>query len=427
MATALPAHVLALMARLNQNGYPTYLVGGSVRALLMGSRPHDFDLATQALPDQVMRLFADRSVHPTGLAHGTVTVLTKGQPVEITTFRTEGPYVDQRRPQSVAFISSLHADLARRDFTINAMAWQPPEPGQSFSAADVIDPHQGRQDLARRCIRSVGCPDQRLQEDALRALRALRLASELGFRLEKQTARSVLRHRMALLRLPAERVLVEFRRLVLGKQAVRVLLSYWPVMAVLLPELAALVAGRRRTIIRSLAASPADFALRLALLFEPATQAAACPEQGVCRIHQLSERLKLDKKTSRRLQDLLGQAGPPPPANRLAVKAWLYQTQGRFWQDRLAFYRAKAIQDPLTYALEDVDLIEALVAGLHRENACYRLDQLAVNGQDLVDLGLSPGPAIGQALDRLLALVVAEQLPNDRAALLKAAQPGTPG
>ena len=228
--TAVPAHVHRLLAALRAAGHEAYPVGGCVRDSLLGKEPADWDLCTGALPGEVERVLAGYRIIETGVRHGTVTALTEGGPVEITTFRTDGDYRDNRHPEQVRFVAKVEEDLARRDFTVNAMALGPD--------GAVIDPFGGRADLAAGIIRCVGEPTRRFREDGLRILRALRFAARLDFAVEPATAQSVLENRALLENIAAERVFSELRGLLTGPGAGRVLLGFAPVVFQVIPELA---------------------------------------------------------------------------------------------------------------------------------------------------------------------------------------------
>ncbi|MBQ5972664.1 MAG: hypothetical protein IJL69_00565, partial [Oscillospiraceae bacterium] len=230
MVLAIPDNIRTALDVLRRGGFEGWLVGGCVRDGLMGKTPHDFDLTTDARPDELVRLFSGYHVIETGLKHGTVTVVVGGEPVEITAFRVDGAYRDHRHPETVTFTGDLSADLSRRDFTVNAMAYSP-EKG-------LRDLFGGREDLARRVIRCVGEPDRRFEEDGLRILRAMRFASVLDFTVDPATAESM-RRKAALLRaVSAERIFSEFTRFLTGPGAGRLLREFPTVTAVFLPELA---------------------------------------------------------------------------------------------------------------------------------------------------------------------------------------------
>ena len=231
MTAAWDPRALAVLEALERAGHQAVLVGGCVRDALGGRAPHDYDGASSALPQEVLALCGGRfRCIPTGLAHGTVTVVSGGLPVEVTTFRREGTYSDHRHPDGVQYTRRLEEDLARRDFTVNAMAWSP--------EAGLIDPFGGRRDLAAGVIRCVGEPDRRFQEDALRVLRGLRLAAQLDFRLEPDTAAALRRNTPLLSYVAWERIQAEFLRLLCSPGAERILLDFPETVCQIVPELA---------------------------------------------------------------------------------------------------------------------------------------------------------------------------------------------
>ncbi len=234
MQISLPVPVEYVLHTLRRGGYEAYIVGGCVRDALLGFPPADWDVTTSAPPEDIVRLFEGRNrLIETGLKHGTVTILADGMPVEVTTYRIDGKYTDGRHPDSVCFTASLAEDLRRRDFTINAMAYCPEE--------GLIDCYSGQADLREGIIRCVGVPDIRLQEDALRILRALRFASVLGFSIDGDTADSLRRNRELLANIAAERLAAELNRLLCGRKAGKILLDYSDILGIFLPELSPMV------------------------------------------------------------------------------------------------------------------------------------------------------------------------------------------
>ena len=211
MNIQIPSYVRDVMGVLDRAGYRAYVVGGSLRDLLRGVTPHDYDMTTNATPDEMLAVFSDYRVIPTGLAHGTVTVMSEGHPIEITTHRVDGSYTDARHPQTVSFTRELCEDLSRRDFTINAMAWHP-ETG-------VVDLFAGKEDLSARVIRAVGDPETRFREDALRILRAFRFAAQLDFEIDEATLAGAARAKEGLERISVERVFAEISRMFETKNA----------------------------------------------------------------------------------------------------------------------------------------------------------------------------------------------------------------
>ena len=229
----LPPAVSSLIARLNEAGFSAYAVGGCVRDTLLSKVPHDWDLCTSARPEQMLEVFRGEHVVETGLKHGTLTVVLDHVPYEITTFRTDGVYTDHRHPDSVTFVSDVAGDLARRDFTVNAMAYAPRE--------GLVDLFGGREDLQKKIIRCVGVPAERFEEDALRILRALRFASVYDFTVDPETDKALRLLAPTLKKVAAERIRVELLKLLCGAGAGRILRTYPDVLAVVIPEITPMV------------------------------------------------------------------------------------------------------------------------------------------------------------------------------------------
>ena len=398
MSASIPAPVRAVLHRLRAAGYEAWLVGGCVRDALMGRQPGDYDLATSALPGEVEAALPGYAVLPTGLRHGTVTVLAGGMPLEITTYRVETGYADHRHPDGVRFTPSLTEDLARRDFTVNAMAWD---------GGQVVDPFGGREDLRQGLIRCVGEPEERFQEDALRILRALRFAACLGFAIDPRTAAALSACQHLIPYVARERIAVELSKLLCGPGAGRVLEQYGGPLAAVDPRFAPLLAAApewaRRC--RRVDEAPPRLPLRWAALLR------GCPEA-----EELLGGLRLDRATLRAASRL---AVPLPglPAGEADLLRLLRDLGEPLALDALELARADAVAgggeaEPWIAALTKT---RALLA----RGACYRLGQLAVTGTDLTALGLS-GPRVGRTLDALLEAVIGGALPNDRAALLRA-------
>lgn len=455
MKFVIPSAVCQALKRLSEQDFSVCLVGGCVRALLMGDVPHDFDIATSALPEQVLSLFHPFKTIETGLAHGTVLVVIDHCPIEITTFRVDGLYSDRRRPDQVSFTDSIEADLSRRDFTVNAMAWPIPpaiasacpDRGEAvafdFSPDQVIDPYGGRTDIANRLIRCVGEADRRFSEDALRILRALRFAATLGFAIESETADAIHNHAPFLRQIARERILTELQQLLCGAFTEPVLSRFFDVVSVLIPEMQQSAGpsqqetdSRQRQTIATIARLPADFALRLAALLLgtdwPASPAAcsANKEQTGCAISGLNiraadalARLRTDQSTTRRVTDILRiQADWPEPAET-AVKRWLRRVTPATALDGLTLKRERLLAGGgcCRSELNRIEQLESLIRKILAEKQCYRLRDLAVNGADLLRLGLAPGRPVGLVLDHLLDQVIDGRCPNDKGKLLRAA------
>ena len=356
------------MNALIRAGYQAYVVGGSVRDVLLGKEPHDYDLTTSALPEETAAAFADCRIIETGLRHGTVTVLWQGLSLEITTYRLDGNYSDGRRPDEVSFTPSLEEDLKRRDFTINAMAWNPRQ--------GLVDLFGGQEDLRRRRIRCVGEARQRFWEDALRILRALRFAARFGFEIEYETAWAMHRQGALLAILSVERVLSELRGIVCEKGAGALLEEFADVFRVILPELKDTALIDR---------APADFALRMTILLGEETE-------------QALRRLKCDNATLHAAVLLSGELRSPVPRSVPEMRRQI----GRCGSE------AAALLAPLQRT--ETLLQETLALG-----GPFRVKELAVSGSEL---GIKAGPAIGEALQKLLEAVWDGACPNEREALL---------
>ncbi len=415
MQIKLPSPISLAASLLLQHQHQVYLVGGSIRALLLGDQPKDYDLTTDATPAQLLDIFAAYKTSKIGQVFGTVLVVIEHSPVEITTMRLESSYRQHRYPEKVVFTSSILADLARRDFTINAMAW----PVQAdFAQADLIDPYGGRRDLARRLIRAVGQPDQRLQEDALRILRALRFAAGLGFALEENTARAMHSQAYLLAGLARERILAEMRQIFTAPHLELVLGDYLYVFAVAIPQLLPLCAAdpnSQQGLLKSVSQLPPCFMLRLsALLLAAARLSSSDPIDYALAAWT---RLRSDRATKEDSQAVLKARENLPRPEKRSVKMWLKKTQPQIARAALILEKSRVQpsgQAMISQIEEQVDLI--LEAG-----ECFRLADLAVSGQDLVRLGQKTGPALGRLLDQLLDLVILEKLPNEKDQLLQKA------
>lgn len=434
----LPSYVENTIAALLRAGYRPYLVGGCVRDLLRGAVPSDYDVTSDALPEQVMELFG-AAAHPTGIAHGTVTVADGGRGVEITTMRRDGVYRDGRHPDSVMFTDRIEQDLARRDFTVNAMALAPD--------GTLVDPFGGRADLACGVLRCVGEPRERFEEDALRILRALRFASVLGFAIEEETARAARACRGLLDRIAGERVYAELDRLLTGADVTRVLLDFPDVLGAVLPEILPCVGFDQRNrhhchdvwahTAYAVGAVKCERPLRWTMLFHDLgkPETFTVDEQGVGHFYGhtavsarlaagIMERLHFEKALRTAVETQLECFDDQFPAERAALHKEM-AARGRvavagLLETRRADSAAQAEADRLvgerTYALLR-ELYDELVA----ERACCSVSELAVNGRDIKEIGFT-GKTVGAVLARLLWEVASEKLENKRPALLRRAE-----
>lgn len=390
-------------------GHKAYVVGGCVRDALLGQTPGDWDICTSALPEQVCECLREYKTLPTGLRHGTVTAVVEGMPLEITTFRVDGPYEDNRRPSEVTFVSDVEADLARRDFTINAMAWNP--------ASGLVDPFGGQADLEAGILRSVGDPAERLREDGLRIMRALRFSARLGFVIEENLALALHQQKDLLKNISAERLNAELCGMLRGDGVEGILLEYRDVLEVFLPELAAQSGDAEwAQTAKSVAAAPGEDAVRLALLlYRPGGDAAQ--KAGAARA--ALTRLRFDNATIRAVGELIRWLGAHPWPDD--VVKWLSllgeERLAQLIETKKALLRAGPPQERDSALPRWEELAVNMRAAL-ATNPCYRLCDLAVDGGDIIAAGVAPGPEVGRILRVLLERVVDGELPNEKVSLL---------
>ena len=437
MKFEIPAGAGYILQMLAAAGHEGYLLGGCVRDLLRGVEPHDWDICTSALPEETEQRFAGRRILGTGLKHGTVTVLVEGEPYEITTYRTEGPYSDRRRPDYVRFVPDLAEDLARRDFTMNAIAMD--------LDGNLRDPFGGAEDIRAGLIRCVGEPDPRFQEDGLRVMRALRFAAVFGYEIEAHTARAIHENRAMLDRVAAERINAELRKLLAGKDAGNVLRQYPDVFCQFWPQLGPLVTleqhnpwhcrGGWEHTIHSVEAAPADVALRLAMLLHDIGKPAckSTDEQGVDHFYghpavsarladEMLQALKFDNKTRERVVLLVKRHDVPLPPTGPAIRRWLSRLGPEAFFQLLEVKRADNMGQNLEKVrgrLAELGEIRAQAERILAEKQCLTLKDLAVNGRDVIAAGIEPGPEVGQVLEGLLKRILDGEIQNQRNALLK--------
>ncbi|HET8538285.1 MAG TPA: tRNA cytidylyltransferase [Anaeromyxobacter sp.] len=405
----LPRPVEEVLRTLRAAGHRSWIVGGAVRDLLL-RRPRggDFDVATPATPEQVRALF--RKVVPTGVEHGTVTVVLGGEPIEVTTFRGEGAYVDGRRPESVTFHTDLEADLARRDFTMNALAWDPLAP-------EFRDPFGGRADIARRVIRAVGDPAARFGEDGLRAMRAVRFAAQLGYGLHPRTRAAIPGALDVVRKVSVERVSDELAALVVAPHAERglALMRRTGLLDVVLPAASALAPAALDHAAAVLRAVPDDPALRFAALLHGLGAAEA--ERVLVGLRQpgrvSGEVAALVRAHACRL------SGPEPlPASPAEVRRWLSRVGPGRSEAQLALARAEAAASRGRAAREEVKALAAAVARAKAASPPLSAQELALDGRAVMAiLGGGPGPHVGEALRHLLDRVLEDPSLNGPAAL----------
>lgn len=432
---SLPRGVREVMDALHRGGFSAYAVGGCVRDALRGEVPHDYDVTTSAFPEEMMALFQGWRVIPTGLKHGTLTVLCHGESVEVTTFRVDGEYRDSRHPESVSFTRDLKEDAARRDFTVNAMA---------YSDRDgLCDFFGGAKDLEAGCIRAVGDAHRRFEEDALRILRALRFASVLDFTIEKETAQALFDSKKLLQKISAERIREEFLKCICGKAAVSVLREYREIFCEILPCLAPLHGLLQHNpwhdkdvwehTLSALGAIPPVPRLRLAALLHDVGKGETftVDENGIGHFYGHAERsvaiaeevllgLKTDNALKHRVTTLIRWHQTPMEDSDRRVKKMLSAVGEEAFFDLLDLMRADtAAQSKRALPrLALLDGIEERARKLLQAGVALSVRDLAISGDDLSAMGIPPSPLMGTLLSAALDAVTEGCVANEKEALL---------
>lgn len=446
---AIPNAAQKVIAYLEAAGFQAYIVGGCVRDSLMGKVPHDWDICTNALPDDVIRIFGANNTIPTGLKHGTVTVNDGGQ-YEVTTFRIDGKYLDGRHPDSVRFVRSLAEDLARRDFTINAMAYNP--------ATGLVDIFGGENDIQKGVIRAVGEPRKRFQEDALRILRAVRFSAKLGFAIESQTYEAMGREICGLDKVSAERIGSEILQIVTAPFAKQALSAHnGMVIRYVIPELGVCYGVEQNNryhhedvfyhIISTLGNAEtchqfpdewADKYVRMALLLHDIgkPQCKTTDENGYDHFYkhapasaELAEKVLRRLRYSNEFIDTVVELIRYHDAELVPTKACARRLLNKLGVDQLhrllklreCDNRAHTSAAWVKFNNQTVPFAEVLQQVLDEESA-FKLKDLAINGKDLIAAGYKPGKNMGRVLDALLEEVINEQIQNDKATLLHRAK-----
>jgi tRNA nucleotidyltransferase (CCA-adding enzyme) len=374
---SLPGEVRHILDTLQANGHDAYIVGGCVRDCLMGIEPKDWDIATSALPAEVKDMFTH--TFDTGIQHGTVTVVVNRINYEVTTYRIDGAYLDSRRPERVAFSVCLEDDLSRRDFTMNSVAYHP-ERGYA-------DPFGGQADIKNRTIRCVGQPEQRFGEDALRMLRAVRFAAQLGFDIEHETLNAITSLKNRLVHISAERI---------REELVRLITSPYPAKADLLEStglLPYMLAGRTfngnlRHCIKQMESIPNETCLRLALFFSWAGDEA----------FSLLRDLRFDNKTIREVGTLIQLLPKQAAPKRYEIKLLMHKTSPSLVRNLFL----------LQHAVDALEILEDIL----EKKECFTYDALAVTGGHLIGAGFEPGKTLGSLLAQLMDLVMRDPAMN---------------
>ena len=381
--------VSMIIDRFEKAGYEAYLVGGSLRDTLLGREAYDNDLTTSALPEQTLELFSDLRTVPTGLKHGTVTLITEsGLPIEVTTFRTDGTYSDSRHPDSVSFTRSLKEDLSRRDFTVNAMAYAPKK--------GLVDLFGGREDLSRGIIRCVGDPERRFSEDALRILRGFRFSAQLGFEIEKNTLKAAIDTGPNLTKIARERISVELLKILSSPKPSKVLTLMLPLMPIILPGI--VLDPSRIPLCDNIPPEPIE---RLALLIHGGNCSAAATALRLSNIQKKKLRL-ISEFSDHRLPST------PPEARRLLSS---------FGDSPHLALTAVRVYSAISG--RDLSKEERLVSAELGASPCLTVSELSITGEDLIKRGVAPGKQLGLILSALLDAVIEDPSLNRKEVLLE--------
>lgn len=435
----LPKQVVTALKLLEASGYEAYIVGGCVRDYIMGIEPHDYDITTSALPEETKQVFKRYKVIETGIKHGTVTVLMDYEPIEITTFRVDADYIDGRHPSSVSFTKSLREDVARRDFTMNAIAMD--------CRGDIFDYFGGRQDIENRVIRCVGEPITRFNEDALRIMRALRFSSVTGFNIEEKTHEAMRETKDLLCKVSAERIREELVKLLCGKNVKKVLMEDVDILAVFVPEITKMksfdqknphhifdVLEHTATVVEKADKEPV---VRLAALFHDIGKpdCFTVDEAGIGHFYghgaisteitrSVMNRLKFDNDTKKKVLELVEKHDAPIESSQRAVKRVLNKLSEEQFFNLIALKRADNLGQSREFRNRQVyyDRLEEIAGEIIEQEQCFSLKDLCVNGSDLISIGFKPGKEIGEMLKFLLEEVIDGKIENERQKLLDLAQ-----
>lgn len=437
----IPADANELIHTLQNNGHSAYIVGGCVRDSILGRTPHDWDICTSATPSQMLEIFKGKKIIETGLQHGTVTVVVNGEPYECTTFRIDGIYSDNRRPDTVTFTDKLVEDLRRRDFTINAMAYNDEE--------GLIDPFNGMEDIKYKKISCVGFAEDRFGEDALRILRAIRFAAQLEFTIMPGTDREIHKQYKNLENISIERINSEFCKIASSNDFCVELLLYKDVFSLFIPELKDMfdfpqnnpwhiwdVFGHTIHVVEYCDSD--DLVVRLAVFFHDFGKPHSYQdeEDGIRHFKghgkisadmtdSIMKRLRFDNETRNDVVELVYYHDATFEVGKKYVKRWLNKIGEKQFRRLLQVKKADNKAQNLELSsdrIKELSEIEAIIDEVLQEDECFSLKDLAVNGKDLIGVGYKAGKELGNALNKLLQLVIDGDCPNEKEKLLQEAE-----
>lgn len=429
-----PAPVNYIIQELEKCGHEVYMVGGCVRDSVLGKKPHDYDICTSATPDEILKAFPNEEIIPTGLQHGTITILINKEPFEVTTYRIDGDYSDNRRPDNVTFTKNLVEDLRRRDFTINAMAYNP--------KTGLIDPFNGMEDIKYKKIRCVGSAEDRFNEDALRILRAIRFEAQLGFAGLPETMFEIERQYERLKNISIERINSEFCKIVASEQFCVELVLYPNVFSLFIPELKDLIGFQQNNPYHAYdvfdhtahaieKCESDDLVVRLAVFFHDFGKPHSYQdgEDGIRHFKghgkvsaeitdSIMKRLRFDNETRNKVVELVYYHDATFEVGNKYVKRWLNKIGEKQFRRLLEIRKADIKGQKPDYEesrIEKVCNIESIFEEILQEQECFSLKDLAVNGNDVKKtMNLKEGKDIGYWLNEILKRVMDGELKNNR-------------
>lgn len=440
MNIVLPKNVKTIIKILNTHNYEAFIVGGCVRDSVIGLTPHDWDICTNAKPEEIKKCFENFNTFDSGIKHGTISVVLDGEVFEVTTYRIDGTYSDNRRPDSVTFTSDITQDLARRDFTINAMAYN--------EKRGLIDPYGGRNDLSDKIIKCVGNPDFRFNEDALRIIRALRFASVYNFEIDDETAKSIHKNADLLNNIAVERISVELNKLLSGNGAEKILNNYRDVIAVFIPEIKPMFDYNQHTkhhnrdlwhhTTYAVKSIDNTSLLRMSMLLHDIGKPKACKrdEDGTCHFkghpkysaemaETILRRLKYSNDFIETCITLIKYHDVRFSGSKRQLRHVMSAIGDKNVELLLKIQRADIMaQSDYNHKekLEKLNLACQTYKEILADKDCFTLKQLKINGNDIKNLGLSEGNKIGKILKILLGLVIEDKIENEKSALIKKAE-----
>lgn len=441
MTIVLPDKVNYLLETLKYSNFEAYVVGGCVRDSILGLRPQDWDITTNATPDEIMQCFENHKLLTAGIKHGTVGVIIDDKVYEITTFRIDGDYTDNRHPETVTFSKNIENDLSRRDFTVNAMAYN--------QEKGLIDIYGGLEDLKYKAIRCVGDPDKRFKEDALRILRALRFASTYDFTIEIKTSDAIFNNRLLLNKISEERIASEFNKLICGDSAQYILNRYRRVISTFIPEIEVMFNYNQNTLhhnkslwkhtTSALKRVDNDLILRLTMFFHDVGKPMAHTVDeitgfshfkghnkfSVAIAESVLKRLKYSNEIINKVKTLILFHDVRFSDNKRQIKRLLSKIGEENFRDLLKIQKADILAQS-TYKREEkiynLSLAVATFEQIIKDNECLSLKDLAINGHNLIHIGITKGDDIGKTLNYLLMSVIDEKIPNEREILISEAK-----